>query len=206
MDNIIKSKSQLAIILSKLKVFENPNNQLEQYPTDSEIAADILWKAYMNKDIEKKIIIDGGCGTGILGIGCLLLGAKKVFFVDIDSNALNICKKNLEIIKKKNFEIIKKNILSINIDADLIIMNPPFGSKKKNADLKFLQIAKTFQIIYSFHIAETKNFINNFAKKNNLLKTHYWEFKFPLKHSMKFHTKKIIRINVGVWRFEQKHI
>ena len=84
------SKSSLAIELSKLKVFNQANVSLEQYPTDSEIAATILWQAKMNNDIEDKIIADLGAGTGILGIGALLLGADYVYFVEKDEKAIEI--------------------------------------------------------------------------------------------------------------------
>ena len=52
------TKSRLAIELSELKVFESAKLKLEQYPTDSEIAADILWNAFMHGDIEGKTIAD----------------------------------------------------------------------------------------------------------------------------------------------------
>ena len=90
------SKSGLAIALSKLKTFKKPKVSLEQYPTDSEVAAELLWHAYMAGDIEGKKIADLGCGTGILGIGCLLLGAEHVYFADIDAEALEICLENLQ--------------------------------------------------------------------------------------------------------------
>src|SRR3989338_8397937 len=86
------SKSSLAIELSKLKVFESPKVRQEQYPTDSEIAASVLWNAYILGDLEGKVIADLGCGTGILGIGALLLGAKKVFFIEVDKKALETAK------------------------------------------------------------------------------------------------------------------
>ena len=76
------TKKQLAILLSKLQVFESPRAELEQYPLDGESASIILWTACQNKDIENKIMADLGCGTGILGLGALLLGAKKVYFID----------------------------------------------------------------------------------------------------------------------------
>ncbi len=38
---------------------------------------------------EPKIIADIGCGSGILAIGAILLGAKKVYAVDIDPLAVN---------------------------------------------------------------------------------------------------------------------
>ena len=76
----IRSKSSLAVLLSKLKGFETEkvSEKLEQYQTDPEIAAEILWFAGFNNDISRKVIVDLGCGTGILGIGALVMGAKKV--------------------------------------------------------------------------------------------------------------------------------
>ncbi len=38
---------------------------------------------------ENKIIADIGCGSGILAIGAILLGAKKVYAVDIDPLAVS---------------------------------------------------------------------------------------------------------------------
>ena len=67
--------------MSKLKAFIHPKVKQEQYTTDSEPAAEVLHSAYMNHDIKNKIIADLGCGTGILGIGCLLLEAGFVYFL-----------------------------------------------------------------------------------------------------------------------------
>ena len=39
-------------------------------------------------------ILDMGCGSGILGIGAYLLGAKHILAVDIDENAVLITRKN----------------------------------------------------------------------------------------------------------------
>ena len=41
------------------------------------------------------MVLDLGCGNGILGIGCLLLGAKLVCAVDVDFSALEIATTNL---------------------------------------------------------------------------------------------------------------
>src|SRR3989344_9496721 len=92
----INSKSRLAIELSKLKVFEQPDLATEQYPMDSEHGAEVLWDAYFKGDIENKTVADLGCGTGILGIGALLLGARLTYFVDSDEEAIKIAKENLK--------------------------------------------------------------------------------------------------------------
>lgn len=40
------------------------------------------------QDLTDKVVIDYGCGSGILGVGALLLGAKQVLAVDIDPQAI----------------------------------------------------------------------------------------------------------------------
>jgi putative methylase len=85
--------------------------------------------------------------------------------------------------------------------ADTVIMNPPFGVKNKHSDKKFLQ--KAFEIsnvVYSFHKSETKDFIERFAKENNFKVMQIIEFEFPLKATMKFHMKKVKKINVSCFR------
>ncbi len=47
-------------------------------------------------EIQDKIIIDYGCGSGILAVAALLLGAKKVYCIDIDPQALEATQSNAE--------------------------------------------------------------------------------------------------------------
>ena len=49
---------------------------------------------HIHKDIE---VLDMGCGSGILSIAALLLGAKSCTGVDIDENAVRIAKENAEL-------------------------------------------------------------------------------------------------------------
>src|SRR3989344_1942909 len=90
------TKSRIAIELSKIRGYVNPKIKLEQYVTDSEFAAEILWNAYLDGNIENKSIADLGCGTGIFSFGCLILNAKKVYAVDNDIDSLNIAKENIK--------------------------------------------------------------------------------------------------------------
>ncbi len=48
-------------------------------------------------DVKDKIVIDYGCGSGILGVSALLLGAKKVYATDIDPQAVLATKQNAEL-------------------------------------------------------------------------------------------------------------
>jgi putative methylase len=203
----MSSKSSLAIELSKLKLFSSPDVKLEQYPTDSEIAAEVLWNAHMLGDIENAVIADLGCGTGILGIGALLLRAKKIYFIDIDKDALQIAKNNcVELGIEENCVFINKKIKEIKSDSfdekvDLVIQNPPFGTKEEHADKQFLE--KAFEItkkVISFHKESTKVFVEAITKDHKFNITHHWKFKFPIKQTQKFHKKKIQRIDVSCWR------
>ena len=204
----VSSKSGLAIALSKLEGFSEPKMRQEQYMMDSEIGASVLWNAYLLGNIEGKAIADLGCGTGILGIGALLLGAKRAFFVDSDEKALKTTKSNILKVKSEGYrlgkaEFICKDIAKLKLKADVVLQNPPFGTKIKHSDIFFLEKAlKTAPVVYSFHKSETKRFLERFSGKNNAKITHIWDFKFPLKASFAFHRRKIHRINVSCFRFE----
>jgi ribosomal protein L11 methyltransferase len=48
-------------------------------------------------DLKDKIVIDYGCGSGILAVAALLLGAKKVYATDIDPQAVLATQQNAEL-------------------------------------------------------------------------------------------------------------
>lgn len=229
------SKSGLGIMLSELKDFEKHNLMLEQYSTPSEIAAEVLWNAYMNRDIDGKIILDAACGPGYLGIGALLLGAKRVFFVDKSKEALEILKENIRFIDDryglnigKNAKIIESDIKDIrgnvfwneagndeftdgktkNGDGnvvDVILQNPPFGTKEKHHDKVFLEKAfELCKVIYSFHKTSTKGFVEAISRDFGFAVSHSWRYDFTIKAVHKFHEKKRYNIDVTVFRLEKK--
>lgn len=210
---MVRTRKELAIFLSQLKVFDNPFIQLEQYPSDSDVAAKLLWQATLDENIEERTVIDLGCGTGILGIGALLMGAKHIVFVDIDASVYPILKDNLKFVKEEyefpgTYEFINSDVHSFNLnkiskttDASnaVVIMNPPFGTKIKHADKKFLECAiKCSNHIYSMHKSSTKVFLDAYARTNEL--TIGWQetTSFPLKNTHKGHIKRIERIEVDI--------
>lgn len=203
---MIHSKARLAIELSKLNLFKDPDHLLEQYPTDSEIAAEVLWDANFKDDIEAKLIADLGCGTGILGIGALLLDAAHVTFLDNDEKALVVLKENLthlEIVESR-YTIIHADVASFDMTVDTILQNPPFGTRTKHADRAFLEVAvKHTRTIYSFHKATSGRFIKAFSADHQFKVSQYYEFDFPIKATQLFHTRRIKRIKVGCWRLEK---
>ena len=218
MEGRIGSKAGLARVLSGLKGFDEAKVRLEQYITDGETAADILWNMYILGDIDGKVIVDLGAGTGILGIGAGLLGAKKVILVDMDKNALNIVKENISKLKSEGYdsicdmEIVERDIESRVgkeggegkkvIKGDIVVENPPFGTKVRHADIMFLEKAlEIASVVYSLHKSESKGFLERFADKRNAKMTHAWKYELPLKAAFGFHTRRIHRISVSCFRF-----
>ena len=202
-----KTKSQLAIILSKLAVFENPKLMAEQYATDSEAAAEALWFAYMSGDIEGKAVADFGCGPGIFGVAALLLGAEKVYFVDNDKEAIEICRKNIAaaVGEEDNAVILADDVAKFKERVDTVVQNPPFGTKAKHADRQFLlQAFKAANVVYSMHKIETADFVMKIAADNGFVVTNILPLQLQLKNTYEFHRSKMKRVDVGLFRIVKR--
>ena len=208
----IGSKSGLAVALSRLKVFERPKVMAEQYPTDSEIAAEVLLTAHMRGDLsshEGKVSVDLGCGTGILGIGCLLLGAKECFFVDSDPEAVEIAKSNYSNMESEHSieggaHFVCRDIALFSGKADIVVQNPPFGVKVRHADRPFLNKAMEIApIVYSFHKSGSRKFVDGVSREKGFRITDVWDFDFPLKAAFGFHSRRIKMIPVSCFRLEK---
>ncbi|MEM4756207.1 MAG: METTL5 family protein [Candidatus Woesearchaeota archaeon] len=210
------SLASLAIKLEALQGFEKPNPKTEQYRTESTIAATMLWHAYLNNNLANQKVVDFGCGTGILGIGALLLGAKQCLFVDYDASALAILKKNLETTKcTRKAKIIQYEIkqypeenkeleqLLVAYKPYLLVQNPPFGTKKKHADLSFLLLGFLHtKVIYSIHKTSTLHFLEKKAKEQGWHIQEIVHHNYPLKPTMQYHkkNKKIIKTSMIVFK------
>jgi predicted RNA methylase len=199
------SRAGIAIILSKLKRFEKPKTALEQYPTPSEAAATILWDAYIHDLIVGKHVIDLGAGTGILGIGALFLGARKVTFLELDEDAAatlqeNHAAVNAEYVLTGESEIIIGDGTKSTVTGDLVIMNPPFGTKKLHADTDFLAAAvRMAPRIYSFHKEATDAHIEAQAKLHGLHPVQKFPFTFNLAPTMSHHEKHRHLVTITCW-------
>ena len=79
--------------------YDNPGffSQYRRFPRSVEgLSAAGEWHALreMLPDFTGKRVLDLGCGSGILSIISLLLGADSAFAVDIDPNAVDIAYQN----------------------------------------------------------------------------------------------------------------
>ena len=206
---MVSSQKDLEIVLSRLKNFEHPSFQLEQYATPSSIAAEWVWEMAMKNEVKGKKILDAASGPGILGIGLLLMGATKVFFVDKDKAIMKVCKENYNKMKKEyelgKAEFMLSDISEFNKKMDIAVQNPPFGTKNEHIDKVFLEKAFSLApIVYSMHKVSTQRFVEAITRDYNFKITHFWRFEFPIKTAFKFHTKPVKKIEVGLWRMEKE--
>ncbi|KAA0004058.1 MAG: methyltransferase domain-containing protein [Thermoplasmata archaeon] len=194
-------KKELEIALQKIPPIESPSPSLEQYSTPAEIAADILFNAY--EDIYRKKVIDLGCGTGIFAIGSALLGAREVIGIDIDDSAIKIARREAERFSLKNISFVEGDIESMEVNGDVAIMNPPFGSQmgNRNADRAFLKKGLEFApVVYSLHLKSTIPFIKILASSLGGEITYSRDYDFPIKRTFSFHKKRAVVYEVTLVR------
>ncbi|XP_028398665.1 methyltransferase-like protein 5 [Dendronephthya gigantea] len=203
---------QLEGLLQNFDVFEKPKVHLEQYPTTPHIASHMLYTIDQTfDDIQGGTVADLGCGCGILSVGAAILGSDYVVGFDIDADALEVAKKNLEECDVDVVEFIQCNVADINSAMmrngffDTVIMNPPFGTKNNaGIDVMFLEkaIHMANQTVYSLHKTSTRHHIDKKAKQNNVDMEVVAELKFNLDASLKFHRRKSVDIEVDFIRFD----
>ena len=184
-------KKRLAMELERLEVPEMRSAFLEQYPTPPEIAADLLFFAYSMGDIEGKTVCDLGCGNGIFAIGAAMLGADRVYGIDISENMVKIARENAERMGIKA-EFLTGDVKSFNKHCDTAIQNPPFGAQNRHADVPFMEKAmEVSNVAYSMHMKKTKDFLFKAMNGFGGRVTHELEYEFPIKRSFDFHKKDV---------------
>ena len=203
----ITRKKHLEMKLQSVPYHPNPDVALEQYTTPSVIASDLLWNAYGLGDVEGKNILDLGCGTGIFAIASSLLGASLSVGVDIDGKSIDVAREFSQKLKLDNISFVCGDVCDYNADfkIDTVFQNPPFGSQKnakKGQDIKFVKKACELNadVLYSFHMASSEEFLINYYNDNNLEISHLFRYKFPIPKIYDFHTKEKADVDVIVIR------
>lgn len=218
------SKMKLKTLQSHLEdaeVFENPKILLEQYATTPEIAAIMLHEIQTKfGDIDGCSVLDLGCGCGILSIGSVMLGASYVLGIDVDEEALEVCRRNLEEFEIFNVDLLQQDIVNICPNSedisekllskkfDIVIMNPPFGTKKnKGIDMEFVRtgLMMSTNAVYSFHKSSTREHLKKKAQDWGLTIDILGQFKFNVKNTFKCHKQKEVVIKVDFVRFGHKN-
>eukprot|EP00246_Nothoceros_aenigmaticus_P005418 TRINITY_DN1746_c0_g1_i5.p1 TRINITY_DN1746_c0_g1~~TRINITY_DN1746_c0_g1_i5.p1 ORF type:complete len:207 (-),score=29.13 TRINITY_DN1746_c0_g1_i5:270-890(-) len=202
---------QLESILGQIQQFESPKIGLEQYSTGAHIASRMIYLAANTyKDIVDKVVADFGCGCGTLGIAASLLDAGYVVGIDVDSDALAVAQTNTV-----DFEVSMDfvqgslgNLVWKGPAVDTVIMNPPFGTRKKGADMEFLSAALKIagQAVYSLHKSSTREHVKLAAVRTFGAASAevLCELRYNLPTMYKFHKKQEVDIAVDLWRFTTK--
>jgi len=195
-------KKHLAILLSQLAPNPKPRLRWESYAIDAENAAEMVYTAFLHGDIKGKRVIDLGCGSGVLGIAASLLGASQVLGIDIDEEAIRTAVLNAEKMGV-NIDLIVGDIECIVGSFDTALMNPPFGTWRRGADVKFLKKAlEASHIVYSLHKQSdsVRLFLGNKIRKMGGKIDWLREMSLTIGWTYPFHKKKKYRINVDLYR------
>lgn len=197
-------QKQLEMQLQKLPQHPTPSPGLEQYSTPAEIAADMLYLAHSQNDIEAKRVVELGCGTGIFSIGAKLLGADSVVGVDIDPKAVEIAKKYSEELGLE-IEFKVADVSNYTDQCDTVLQNPPFGAQRKGADRKFLEKAlELAEVTYSLHLAKTHEFIGLLVEKLGGRIDITKNYEFPIEHMFEFHQEEKVEYTITLFRITRQ--
>lgn len=193
-------KVQLERVLQSLEAVPTPRPDIEQYATPAGIAADVAYIAHAKGDIADESVIDLGCGNGVLAVAAKLLGAARAMGVDMDPEAIRVARRNARVAGVE-VEWIQADVGQVEGRFDTVLMNPPFGSQTKHADLPFLEKASRLgRVVYSFHNGVTEPFVVRWITSHGGQVTDRVPYAFPLPHAFSFQTQEVRRIPVVLLR------
>jgi 16S rRNA (guanine966-N2)-methyltransferase len=118
----------------------------------SDRAKEMIFSALNSILLKKKLkfddmkVLDFFCGTGGLGIECISRGSQKVCFIDNSKIAIDLTKKNLELIKAQKFAEIHKldfrKLKFLSFKADIFFLDPPYNKFKISEILESIRNAR----------------------------------------------------------------
>ncbi|GMH74512.1 hypothetical protein TL16_g06485, partial [Triparma laevis f. inornata] len=185
--------------------FDEPNLSLEQYPTSPELASHLAFLAMSHGDIiEGTKVLDLGCGTGILGISSIVVGASHVTALDTDPTAISIAQRNYQKMEMEDMNSDDDGIEFSDDTFDVVLTNPPFGTKNNaGIDVAFLKTACRLSknVVYSFHKTSTREYLMRKINEEWGFKGEVAaEMKFEVKATYKMHKKKSVDVEVDLIR------
>lgn len=102
-------------------VYINPSMA---FGTGSHQTTKMCLDAMQDMGLKGKTVMDVGCGSGILGICALKLGAQKAIMLDNDQSAIKVAQENLEHNNMTNkAQIIYGTLDKVSQTADIILAN-----------------------------------------------------------------------------------
>ena len=138
----------------------------------------------------------------MLSAACAYLNPSFILGIDICQSSLETYMENMNEIT--DFECIRADFNNLNIKKnffDVVIMNPPFGTKIIHQDIKAIDKAlEICDLVYSMHKTSTRNYLLKKFVGAKIIA----ELKFDLPQSYDFHRKKSKIIKVDFIRFCKK--
>lgn len=209
---------ELEEMLRRLRPHPDPDPRLEQYTTPAKVAAEMLFTAaYIHDDIEGKLVADLGCGTGRLGIGALLLGAWGVAGVDIDPRAIEAAVENAAAAGVQGrCHWVAGDVTTLRGSFNTVLMNPPFGTKRRHLDVRFLSEAlRLAGTVYSLHKSSTRRFLTDFVRRRGGRVSALLQVDLEIPRMFSFHERarrlvavdlyRIVRSDQRVYKNEASH-
>jgi len=205
----MSTKTRLAQQLAVVAGFEDPRVDLEQYRTPPDLAAHLVHTADLHGDIEDRIVVDLGTGTGMLALGAVLRGPAAVVGIDLDPAPLETARANeRRVAAATDVEWVLGDATAVALCPDgptTVVMNPPFGAQSGNehADRGFLATAAEIaDVSYSVHNAGSESFVESFAADAGGDVTHAFEAELDLPRQFDFHDDDARAVTVEVFRIE----
>lgn len=198
--------------LQGVEGFEYPKIEYEQYATPSHIASCMAYEIQTKfGDIENKMVCDLGSGCGMLSIASFLLGADFTIGFELDSDAIDIFRRNVTDMELPSVDCIQCDVLKdlegsrfVN-NFDTVVLNPPFGTKNNaGMDIRFLETAVQLSCnsVYSLHKTSTRDFIRRKALEWSVKPEVIAKLRYNLDSTYKFHKQKSVDIEVDVWKVD----
>ncbi|MFW9996755.1 MAG: METTL5 family protein [Candidatus Odinarchaeota archaeon] len=191
---------------------DSPSRKLEQYITPSQLLSQI--HEVILPYVKNEGVIDLGCGTGVLGIFCKLLGASIVLCVDIDQRMVL---KGKGFTKK--FNIQGMNWLLVPLEFlnttkirnsklfETVISNPPFGVWRQGLDRIFVEKGMSMaNVVISFHKSniQTRKLFSKLARFKKFDCEILVTTDFLLTKTMDIHKEVLYPVSIDIYKFEKR--
>jgi len=206
----ITSKSELEIVLEKVEGFRDPKIRYEQYRLPTPVVAEILWYIGLrHRDLEGRVVADLGCGTGMFTVGAAMMGADYVVGVDVDRAALEEAKRCARRFGAEEVaDFMLCDVGRLGLKADVVIQNPPFGVRVREADRAFLRAGiEAAPTLYSIHKSggDVRRFIAGFVRDCGGKVDEMLPLKIKLPPTYQFHKKRFHIFDVDLYRIVREH-